>query len=209
MATVSGYTGVNMRVIFDEGNQLLETSKHSSLALAWNAPTWCHADGVVSWRRAKGQTGVHLELSTYLTECQEVGTAIFQECEFCQSVARGSVSKLVIQFGKLTIGNFDGRDSADMATIAVEDLSGSSTFPIFHALVRNEGPLHDADAAFLGDRVRIEGVPIHVRTITGAVHRSSDECCGPALENETLAAQGVGYDDGEFTHSHVTTPYPT
>jgi hypothetical protein len=150
-------------------------------------------------------TGATLERTTYLTESTDVGTAKLEGGEFRQPIAPGSASELVIQLDKWTTGELDGSYGVDAAAITVEDPGGSGTFYFLHALVNDEGALHDADFAFLGDRVRIEGVSIHGQIITVAMlDRAPDEPYAEPpkmavirqfrLEDETLVEQG---DDGE------------
>ena len=154
-------------------------------------------------------TGAKLERSTYLTENTEVGTATLEGGEFRQPIAPGSASELVIQLGKWSIGEIDGKYGIDAAAITVEGPGGSGTFYFLHALVNDEGTLRDADFAFLGDRVRIEGVSIHGQIITVAMlDRAPDAPYAEAptmavirqfrLENETLVEQDVSGNDGEF-----------
>ena len=148
-----------------------------------------------------------LERATYLTENTEEGTATLEDGEFRQPVVPGSASELVIQLGMSATGDIDGTYGVDAAAITVEEPGGSGTFYFLHALVNDEGALHDADFAFLGDRVRIEGVSIHGQIITVAM---LDRAPGAPyaetptmavirqfrLEDETLVEQG---DGGEFT----------
>ena len=81
-------------------------------------------------------------------------------------------------------------------------------FYYLHASVSDDGALSDAAVAFLGDRVRIEGVSIHDSIITVAMLNRAPHLpfSQPAtiavirrfrLENETLVEQDVG-GDGEF-----------
>ena len=155
-------------------------------------------------------TGADLERVTHLTENTEVGTVTLEDGDFRQPVAPGSASELVIRLGKWAVGDIDGSDGADAAAITVEDPGGSGTFFSLHALINDEDVLRDADFAFLGDRVRIEGVSIHDRVITVAMlDRAQDtpfaeEPTIPVirqfrLESGTLVEQqGVDGDDGGF-----------
>ena len=154
-------------------------------------------------------TGATLERTTYLTESTDVGSAKLEGGEFRQPIAPGSASELVIQLDKWTTGELDGNYGVDAAAITVEDPGGSGTFYFLHALVNDEGTLRDADFAFLGDRVRIEGVSIHGQIITVAMlDRAPDAPYAEPptkavirqfrLQDETLVEQGDG-GDGEFT----------
>ena len=145
-------------------------------------------------------TGASLERATYLTESTEVGTAMLEDGEFRQPVAPGSSAEMVIRLGKWSTGDIDGRDGVDAAAITVENPGGSGTFFFLHALVNDEGALHDAGFAFLGDRVRVEGVSIHDGVITVAMlDRAPNEAfANPPtiavirqfrLENEKLVEQ--------------------
>ena len=155
-------------------------------------------------------TGADLERATYLTENTEVGAATLEDGELRQPVAPGSASELVIQLGKWSTGDIDGNYGVDAAAITIEDPGGSGTFFFLHALVNDNGELRDTDFAFLGDRVRIEGVSIHGRVITVAMlDRAPDAPFAEPpkiavirrflLENEMLVEQGGGNEDGEFT----------
>ena len=153
-------------------------------------------------------TRANLEQATYLTENTREGTATLEDGEFRQPVAPGSAAEMVILLDKWTTGDIDGRYSADAAAITIEEPGGSGTFYYLHALVSDDGALSDAAVAFLGDRVRIEGVSIHDSIITVAMldrapHLPFSQPATIAvirrfrLENETLVEQDVG-DDGEF-----------
>lgn len=155
-------------------------------------------------------TGADLERATYLTENTEEGTATLEYGEFRQPIAPGSAGDLVIQLGKWTTGDIDGNYGVDAAAVTIEDPGGSGTFYFLHALINDEGALRDAGFAFLGDRIRIEGISIHGRVITVAMLDRAPEVSFAEppkiavirrflLENETLVEQGGGSDDGEFT----------
>lgn len=106
-------------------------------------------------------TGDDLANATLLTENTDDGTATLEDGEFRAPVAPGSASEMVIRLGKWSTGDLDGTGGADAVAISVENPGGSGTFYFLHALVNEEGALHDADVAFLGDRIRVEGVSIH------------------------------------------------
>ena len=157
---------------------------------------------------AGAPTRANLEQATYLTENTREGTATLEDGEFRQPVAPGSAAEMVILLDKWTTGDIDGRSSVDAAAITIEEPGGSGTFYYLHALVSDDGALSDAAVAFLGDRVRIEGVSIHDSIITVAMlerapHLSFSQPATIAvirrfrLENETLVEQDVG-GDGEF-----------
>ncbi|MDE2696377.1 MAG: Gmad2 immunoglobulin-like domain-containing protein [Chloroflexota bacterium] len=114
-------------------------------------------------------TGDDLTGATLLTEHTDDGTATLEDGEFRAPVAPGSASELVIRLDKWITGDLDGTGGADAAAITVEDPGGSGTFYYLHALVNEEEALHDADTAFLGDRIRVEGVSIHDGVITVAM----------------------------------------
>ena len=104
---------------------------------------------------------VALERATIRTESTESGTATLEDGEFRAPVAPGSSSELVITLAQSTVGDLNGDGIGDAAAITVEEPGGSGRFRILHALLKEEGELHDADTAFLGDRIRVEGVAIH------------------------------------------------
>ena len=130
-------------------------------------------------------TGATLEQATYLTENSREGTATLEDGEFREPVAEGSAIELVIRLGKWTTGHIDERDRVDAAAVTVEDPGGSGTFSYLHALVDDDGELSDAAVAFLGDRIRVEGVSIHDGVITVAMFdRAPHE---PFAEPPTIA----------------------
>ena len=110
-----------------------------------------------------------LESATYLAESTQAGTAMLENGEFREPVAPGSAGELVIQLGKWALGDLDRQGDLDAAAITIEHPGGTGTFYHLHALVDEEGALRDADFAFLGDRIQIEGVSIHDGVITVAM----------------------------------------
>ena len=118
----------------------------------------------------------NLESATYLTENTLDGYAALEGGEFRAPVAPGSAAELVIRLGKWTLGDLDGQGELDAAAITIEEPGGSGTFFYLHALINDEGTLQDAGFAFLGDRIRIEGVSVHDGVITVAMlDRRPDE----------------------------------
>lgn len=122
------------------------------------------ADGVIA-----PPTGEDLANATLLTENTDDGAATLEDGEFRAPVAPGSASELVIRLGRWSTGDLDGSGGTDVVAITVEDPGGSGAFYYLHALVNEEGVLHDADTAFLGDRIRVEGVSVHDGVITVAM----------------------------------------
>ena len=119
--------------------------------------------------------GVDLEAATILTEHTDTGTATLEDGEFRAPVAPGSASELVIRLSQWRIGDLDGDGLADAAAITIEDPGGSGRFRYLHALLNEEGELHDADTVFLGDRIRVAGLSIHESIITvGVIERPPD-----------------------------------
>ena len=112
-----------------------------------------------------------LEAATIRTEHTDTGTATLDDGEFRAPVAPGSASELVIRLSQWTVGDLDGDGIADAAAITIEDPGGSGNFRYLHALLNEEGELHDGDAVFLGDRIRVEGLSIHEGVITVALAR--------------------------------------
>ncbi len=110
-----------------------------------------------------------LESATYLTENAREGSATLKGGEFREQVAPGSATEVVIRLGKWSLGDIDGEGALDAAAITVEDPGGSGTFYYVHALVGDGDDLRDAGVAFLGDRIRIEGVSVHDGVITVAM----------------------------------------
>lgn len=110
-----------------------------------------------------------LESATYLTENASEGSATLEDGEFREQVAPGSASEVVIRLGKWSLGDIDGLDALDAAAITVEDPGGSGTFYYLHALIGDGANLRDVAVAFLGDRIRIEGVSVHGGVITVAL----------------------------------------
>ena len=110
-----------------------------------------------------------LESATYLAESTDPGKATLENGEFREPIAPDSAGELVIQLGKWTLGDLDRQGGLDAAAITVEHPGGTGTFFYLHALVDEEGTLRDADIAFLGDRILIQGVSIHDGAITVAL----------------------------------------
>ena len=111
----------------------------------------------------------NLESATYLTENTRDGSAALEGGEFRAPAAPGSAAELVIRLGKWSLGDLDGQGDLDAAAITVEEPGGSGTFFYLHALIKDDDNLRDADVAFLGDRIRIEGVSVHAGVITVAM----------------------------------------
>ena len=137
-------------------------------AVLFAATLLASCDGVADNDKA-APDGVSLEAATILTEHTDTGTATLEDGEFRAPVAPGSASELVIRLSQWTVGDLDGDGIADAAAITIEDPGGSGNFRYLHALLNEEGDLHDADAVFLGDRIRVEGVSIHEGVITVAL----------------------------------------
>ena len=114
------------------------------------------------------ETRARLERATYLTENTDDGEATLEDGEFRAPVAPSSASMLVIRLGTWTAGDLDGRGDSDAAAITIEDPGGSGTFFYLHALVSDDDVLRDDGFAFLGDRIRVEGVSVHDGVITVA-----------------------------------------
>ena len=118
----------------------------------------------------------NLESATYLTENTRDGSAALEGGEFRAPAAPGSAAELVIRLGKWSLGDLDGQGELDAAAITVEEPGGSGTFFYLHALIKDDDDLRDAGVAFLGDRIRIEGVSVHAGVITVAtLDRRPDE----------------------------------
>lgn len=114
-------------------------------------------------------TRADLEQATYLTENTDAGEATLEDGEFREPLAPGSAGELIIQLGKWATGDLDGAGATDAAAITIEQTGGSGTFYFLHALTADNDELADAGAAFLGDRIRVEGVSIHDGAITVAL----------------------------------------
>ena len=112
---------------------------------------------------------VSLEGATILTEHTDTGTATLEDGEFRAPVAPGSASEVAIQLAQSAVGDLDGNGIGDAAAITVENAGGSGNFRYLHALLKEEGELHDADAVFLGDRIRVLGLSIHDGVIAVAL----------------------------------------
>ncbi len=118
----------------------------------------------------------NLESATYLTENASAGSATLEDGEFREQAAPGSATEVVIRLGKWSLGDIDGQGALDAVAITVEDPGGSGTFRYLHALINEDADLRDAGVAFLGDRIRIEGVSVHAGLITVAMlDRRPDE----------------------------------
>ena len=109
-----------------------------------------------------------LESATYLTENASEGSATLVDGEFREQAAPGSATEVVIRLGKWSLGDIDGQGALDAAAVTVENPGGSGTFYYLHALIGDGVALRDTAVAFLGDRIRIEGVSVHDGVITVA-----------------------------------------
>ena len=110
-----------------------------------------------------------LAAATIRTENTETGRATLEDGEFRAPVAPGSASEVVIRLAQWALGDLDADGAADAAAITIEDPGGSGNFRYLHAILKEEGELHDADIAFLGDRIRVVGVSIHEGIINVAL----------------------------------------
>ena len=137
-------------------------------ALLVMAAVLASCDGVADDDRAPPDA-VSLEAATIQTENTETGRATLEDGEFREPVAPGSASEVVIRLSQWALGDLDADGAADAAAITIEDPGGSGNFRYLHAILKEEGELHDADTAFLGDRIRVEGVSIHEGIITVAL----------------------------------------
>ena len=137
-------------------------------ALLFAATLLASCDGVADNDKA-APDGVSLEAATIRTEHTDTGTATLEDGEFRAPAAPGSASELVIRLSQWTVGDLDGDGITDAAAITIEDPGGSGNFRYLHALLNEEGEIHDADAVFLGDRIRVEGLSIHEGVITVAL----------------------------------------
>ena len=118
----------------------------------------------------------NLESASYLTENTREGSATLEDGEFREQAAPGSATEVVIRLDKWSLGDIDGQGALDAVAITVEDPGGSGTFHYLHALIKDDDDLRDAGVAFLGDRIRIEGVSVHDGVITVAMlDRKPDE----------------------------------
>ena len=122
-----------------------------------------------------------LESASYLTENTREGSATLEDGEFREQAAPGSATEVVIRLGKWSLGDLDGQGDLDAAAITIEDPGGSGTFYYLHALIKDDDDLRDAGVAFLGDRIRIEGVSVHDGVITVAMldRRPDDPFAAP------------------------------
>ena len=111
-------------------------------------------DGVPDDDRAPPDA-VSLEAATIRTENTETGRATLEDGEFREPVAPGSASEVVIRLAQWALGDLDADGGADAAAITIEYPGGSGNFRYLHAILKEEGELHDADIAFLGDRIRV------------------------------------------------------
>ena len=129
---------------------------------------------------------VSIERATILTEHTAAGMATLKDGEFRAPGAPGSASDLVIRLAQSRVGDLDGNGISDAAAITIEYTRGSGKFHYLHALLKEEGELRDADAVFLGDRIRVEGLSIHEGVITVAtVDRPPD---APFSESPSILA---------------------
>ena len=136
-------------------------------ALLFAATLLASCDGIADNDLAPPD-GVSLEAATILTENTAAGTATLEDGEFRAPVAPGSASDLEIRLSQSAVGDLDGNGIPDAAAITIENPGGSGNFRYLHALLNEEGELRDADAVFLGDRIRVEGLSIHEGVITVA-----------------------------------------
>ena len=163
----------------------------------------------VSVDEGADDAGSALDTATYLTENAREGRATLEDGEFREQAAPGSATEVVIRLGKWSLGDLDGQGALDAVAITVEDPGGSGTFSYLHALINDDDGLRDAGVAFLGDRIRIEGVSVHAGVITVALlDRPLDApfAAPPSvpvirqfrLQGEELTEVSGSNDDSEF-----------
>ena len=154
-------------------------------ALLFAATLLASCDGIADNDLA-APDGVSLEGATILTEHTDAGTATLEDGEFRAPVAPDSASELEIRLSQSAVGDLDGNGIPDAAAITIENPGGSGNFRYLHALLKEEGELHDADTVFLGDRIRVAGLSIHEGVITVAtVDRPPD---APFSESPSILA---------------------
>ena len=111
-----------------------------------------------------------LEAATILTEHTDTGTATLEDGEF-PGAGRARLGQRTRDPPQPVDPRRPRRrrPRGRAAAITIEYPGGSGNFRYLHALLNEEGELHDADTVFLGDRIRVAGLSIHEGIITVAV----------------------------------------
>ena len=137
---------------------------------------------------AKQPLTIHeLKNAEYNSKWSTQGKIKLSDGIYQDRIAPDSATELVIRLSdKIAFGDLNGDGVEDAAVILVSDPGGSGAFYDLTAVINSRGQAKDAASAFLGDRVKVEGLSIRsgkivVKMVT---HRSTDPMCCPSLKVE-------------------------
>ena len=128
-----------------------------------------------------------LKNAEYRSKWSAQGKIKLSDGIYREQIVPGSGSELVIKLSdKITFGDLNGDGLEDAAVILVSDPGGSGTFYDLAAVINSRGQAREVASAFLGDRVKVEGLRIRFGKIvvTMVTHRSTDPMCCPSLKVE-------------------------
>ena len=128
-----------------------------------------------------------LKNAEYRSKWSAQGKIKLSDGIYREQIVPGSGSELVIKLSdKITFGDLNGDGLEDAAVILVSDPGGSGTFYDLAAVINSRGQAREVASAFLGDRVKVEGLRIRFGKIVVKMvtHRSTDPMCCPSLKVE-------------------------
>ena len=145
-----------------------------------------------------------LKNAEYRSKWSAQGKIKLSDGIYREQIVPGSGSELVIKLSdKITFGDLNGDGLEDAAVILVSDPGGSGTFYDLAAVINSRGQAKHFASAFLGDRVKVEGLRLRsgkivVKMVT---HRGSDPMCCPSLKVEQI----YGLQGDELVRQPVET----
>ena len=128
-----------------------------------------------------------LQNAEYRSKWSTKGKVKLSDGIYRERVMPDSTTELVIKLSdRIAFGDLNGDGVEDAAIILVSDPGGSGTFYDLAAVINSRGKAKHVAGAFLGDRVKVEGLrvgsgKIVVKMVT---HRSTDPMCCPSLKVE-------------------------
>jgi len=145
-----------------------------------------------------------LKKAEYRSKWSTKGKIKLSDGIYQERVVPDSTAELVIKLSdRIAFGDLNGDGVEDAAVILVSNPGGSGTFYDLAAVINSRGKAKHVASAFLGDRVKVEGLRVRsgkivVKMVT---HRSSDPMCCPSLTVEQI----YGLQGDELVRQPVET----